>query len=485
MLKLVNINKNYGDQEVLKNINLVLHDEVVALIGENGAGKSTLLKIIKGEVSPDYGQIEIHGQIGYVPQQTNFANTIGECFTENVEQWQIDIAMQTVKLNKPMNFPTDKLSGGQKTKLSIALNLAGFNQPNILLLDEPTNNLDSVAISWLKQFIKNFNGLIVIASHERSFINETCSKIIELKNGVLTSYPGNYDAYKYQKNLAIQHALKTYEEKLNEKYKMENVLKAKYQQMQKVSIEKYDKIKHESKNAFNGKKSSSQAIIGKKIKATTSRINQLNVPEKPDIVKPYLINFDSQDIKSKLLVRLNDVSIAFLKNLEPLNFEMRGQDRIRLNGLNGVGKSTILKLIDGQAEPENGTIIRGINVSIGYLSQEIDQLDPDKTAFENLISVNNDSTVIYRQARALGLKDKDLKIKISSLSRGQKTKISFSKLLLSNHNLLILDEPTNHLDIPTRENIEQALKNFTGGILIASHDEYFINAININKTIYL
>ena len=156
MYKLTHIYKSFADKQVLSDINLTLHNEVVALIGKNGAGKTTLLKILLGEVEPDDGNVQKNGAVGYVPQHPKFGKTIADCFDVSIEQWRIDIALEEVGLDKQMDFLTCKLSGGQKTRLSIAMVLAVNNQPDVLLLDEPTNNLDAKALKWLKSFVKGF-----------------------------------------------------------------------------------------------------------------------------------------------------------------------------------------------------------------------------------------------------------------------------------------------------------------------------------------
>lgn len=482
MYKLTKIYKSYADKVVLQDVNLTLKDEVIALIGENGAGKTTLLKIMLGVIEADDGNIVHNGTVGYVPQHPVFEPTVRECFEAKVEQWQIDIALQDVGLDKPMGFKTHELSGGQKTRLSIAMALAGTFQPDVLLLDEPTNNLDTEALMWLRDFVKRFKGSILIVSHDRSFINETCSKIVELKNGTLKVYSGNYEEYKAAKDLETLHAIESYEAQIEEQNRLHETLRRK--QNDSEHTHKHMKRSDNDKAQRDYFKNRVTRGLGQQVRALKTRLEELSDLEKPAAVKNYDITLDGKNHDSRLLLMFKDVKVDYLEYVLP-SIEIRGNNRLRIHGANGTGKSTILKLASGLAQPSDGDITVGQNVSTGYLSQDTDQLDHTITALENLEKIVSDKTAIFREARALGLSDKDLKKNIENLSRGQQTKVSFAKLLLASHDLLILDEPTNHLDIPTKELIENALRSYNGGLLVSSHDEYFIQSINITESIIL
>lgn len=485
MLKLTHIYKELGEKQVLQDINLILYNGVVALIGENGIGKTTLFKLLSDEIKPDSGNIEIHGEIGYVRQQPSFKETIGDSFDVNIEQWRIDIAMQNVGLDKPMNFKTDLLSGGQKTKLGIAIELAKDPAPNILLLDEPTNNLDPEALNWLEQFVKNFDGLIILVSHNRDFINKTCSQVLELEGGSIRTFSGNYDSYHEQKEHEYERELGEYQKRDKEKKKIETLIQSKSHHMQSVTNEKFDKIKHESKKRFNNSKNSMQVSAGKQLKALASRMEHLGQAKKPHIVKSYKIKLDGLVQNNKLIMRMDKIDVPYLPNLKNFQLEIRGNERVLIEGKNGTGKTTLLKIAKSYIKQKNDTVKLGSNISIGYLSQEVDGIDYNETALENLEDTQANETDIFGEARALGLNSNDLKKKPDELSRGQQAKLSFAKLLLAEHNLLILDEPTNHMDIPTKEKIEKALENYQGAILLASHDKYFVEKIGVTKVIKL
>ncbi|MCA9347645.1 ABC-F family ATP-binding cassette domain-containing protein [Candidatus Saccharibacteria bacterium] len=483
MYKLTHIYKSFADKQVLSDINLTLHSEVVALIGENGAGKTTLLKILLGEIEPDDGRVQQNGAVGYVPQHPNFGKTIADCFDATIEQWRIDIALEDVRLEKPMSFLTSKLSGGQKTRLSIAMVLATNNQPDVLLLDEPTNNLDAEALKWLKFFVKNFRGAVVIVSHDRSFINDTATKILELSDGKLNIYPGDYDAYKDQKELEAEQALAAYEAGLEERKRLQKVIVGK--RSDSDHTHKHIKRSDNDKAQRDYFKNRVTRGLGQQVRALQTRLDQLDDLEKPDATKSYEVTLSGKSHDSKLLIKFEDVEMDFLAKKKLPNLEVNGRDRVRVCGVNGSGKSTLLRLAAGILQADCGDVIIGQNISVGYLSQDTDGLDTQLTAIENLEQTEAHITDIYREARALGLKPDELKKKPSELSRGQQTKLSFAKLLLSRHDLLILDEPTNHLDIPTRESIERALHNYQGAMLFTSHDEYFAQSIRVTKEINL
>ncbi|MCA9333268.1 ABC-F family ATP-binding cassette domain-containing protein [Candidatus Saccharibacteria bacterium] len=483
MYKLTHIYKSFADKQVLSDINLTLHNEVVALIGKNGAGKTTLLKILLGEVEPDDGNVQKNGAVGYVPQHPKFGKTIADCFDVSIEQWRIDIALEEVGLDKQMDFLTCKLSGGQKTRLSIAMVLAVNNQPDVLLLDEPTNNLDAKALKWLKSFVKGFRGAVVIVSHDRTFINDTATKILELSKGKLSIYPGDYDAYRDQKDLEAEQALVAYEASLEERKRLQNVIVRK--RSDSDHTHKHIKRSDNDKAQRDYFKNRVTRGLGQQVRALQTRLDQLDDLEKPDVAKFYTITLTGKSHDSKLLIKFEDAVMDFLARKKLPNLEVHGHDRVRVCGVNGSGKSTLLRLAAGILQADRGEVIVGLNISVGYLSQDTDGLDTQLTALENLEQTDAHTTDIYREARALGLKPDELKKKPSELSRGQQTKLSFAKLLLARHDLLILDEPTNHLDIPTRESIESALQNYKGAILLASHDEYFAQSVGITKEINL
>ena len=310
--------------------------------------------------------------------------------------------------------------------------------------------------------------------------------MLELKNNRLTTYGGNYDNYRLQKELELQTEIDVYEADIKEHRRVERMILTVRQRIQQVDGEQYDKIKHQSKISFKSSKNPSQNRAGQDLRALTSRLGQMENIEKPDIARRYSMNLESEARSKKLILKLENMTMRYQETLfENLELSITGCERVRVSGQNGSGKSTLLKIIMGLESPTAGTIQLGHNVTIGYLSQETDGLNHQKTALANLEDITSDKTAIYREALALGFKPADLKEKPDALSRGQQTKLSFCKLLLAKHDFLALDELTNHLDIPSREAIERALQDYRGAMLVVSHDDYFVQSIGVTQELDL
>ena len=488
MLNVQKICKSYNDKTILDGVSLAVNrGEIVALIGENGTGKTTLLKIILGEIQPDSGAVNLHGEtVGYVAQELEESGDAVQAFSPDTPAWRIKYALGLVGLDTlKLSARTDKLSGGQRTRLSLARVLTHEPEPDYLLLDEPTNNLDSDGIKWLEQFISSYKGGILLVSHDRAFINKVADRVVEIERGTLKQYGGNYDFYKEQKAVEWQAAIDEYGKFADEKKRLSKLRNQKASQMQSVSGKKFDKIKYEDKmTIFSFNKDNSQKGLGRQLRSIDSRLQQLGEVEKPEKTKEYQVRIQGEPVaRHKSIVKLIGIRKAYDRELfAGINFELRGNERVHLKGANGSGKTTLLKIIANVIKPDSGDIEVGAGVRVGYFSQDVDGLDYTLSGFANLQSVNNDSTAIYAQARSLGLLAEDLKRRPSQLSRGQQAKLGFAKLLLAANNLLILDEPTNHLDIATKERLESALQNYAGAILVASHDKYFLQAIGITAT---
>ncbi len=489
MLSSQHIHKSYEKKSVLEDINFAVNPgEVTALIGENGAGKTTLLKIILGEIQPDSGTVRLHNEVvGYVPQEPLGEDLVRDCFDKTVEQWRIDYALEIAGLaSLPSNIEIESLSGGQKTRLALARVLASNQEPTILLFDEPTNNLDVDGLKWLESFIKSFKGGIIIVSHDRIFINKVATKVIELDKGKLKQYGGDYDFYKAQKEIERQTKIAQYERFIDEKKRLLKLYSQKANQMRSTSSQRYDRRMGVPKISFNSSRNAAERNTGQQLRALNSRTERLEEVDRPESIKRYKVDLDGQTTQNKLILRLKNIRKTYYSTLfSNFDLEIRGKDRVHIKGTNGCGKTTLLEIAAGLLEPDLGEVQRGVNVRIGYFSQDVEGLDYDRTGLENLRATEAGNTTIYREARRLGLSEQDLKKKPTSLSRGQQAKLGFAKLLLGANHLLILDEPTNHLDIPTRENIEAALRGYEGAILTASHDEYFLQQIGIHHTINL
>jgi len=484
MFALQHIHKSYDDKIILNDINFAVNaGEVTALIGENGAGKTTLLKLILGEVQPDSGSIALHHEtIGYVPQEADVGRTIKDAFDVNIEPWRIDYALGIVGLGAMTgNVSVKTLSGGQKTRLSLAGVLAHDPEPTVLLLDEPTNNLDAEGLVWLADFIRSFRGGIILVSHDRSFINQVANNIAELRNAELRHYGGNYDFYKEQRVIERETEVQNYEQHITDKKQLELAIAAQREKGQHTHkhIKRNDHDKYQ-RDFFRNRVA---VKFGQQARALETRLNQLGDVQRPESIRNYGVSLTGAASSEKLLLRLSGIGKYYdCDVLSDIGLEIRGNERVHICGHNGSGKTTLLKIAAGLLEPDGGERVVGNNIRIGYFSQDVDSLDCSRSALENLQSTDAKPTDIFRAARSLGLDPQTLQKLPGQLSRGQQAKLGFAKLLLSSYHLLILDEPTNHLDIPTREQIETALQAYNGALLFASHDLYFAEAMQPTKT---
>lgn len=504
ILSCSHISKAFGTNQIIQDCTFNIEDhEKAAVIGINGAGKSTLLKIIVGELYADEGQVTLSKDktLGYLSQHQNLTsdNTI---FDEVMSTKQeiidmeariraLEISMkdktgsdlenlleQYTRLNhefelqngyayrsevigilkglgfneEDFSLKTNTLSGGQKTR--IALGKLLISKPDIILLDEPTNHLDMESIAWLENYLSSYKGSVIIVAHDRYFLDKIVSKIIEIDNGNVSVFSGNYTDYAAKKAILRNMQLKEY---LN----------------QQREIKHHEEVITKLKQ-FNREKS---------IKRAESREKMLNKIERVD--KPVELN-DKMNIKLEPdivsgndVLHVNNLSKSFDNNclFENMDFEIKRGERVALIGNNGTGKTTILKLINGITAPDAGTITLGTNVNIGYYDQEHNILNPDNTLFDELQNAYPDlnNTRIRNTLAAFLFTGDDVFKLIRDLSGGERGRVSLAKLMLSNANFLILDEPTNHLDIVSKEILENALNSYTGTILYVSHDRYFIN----------
>ncbi len=480
------IYKSFPNKSVLEDVSLSISPhEVVALIGANGAGKTTLLEILRGELKPDAGSVQASGAIGYVPQEAILGKTIQQSFSLAAESWQINYALERVGLgHKELDTPVSTLSGGQKTRLAFAVVLAQDPEPELLLLDEPTNNLDAEGLVWLADFIRSFDGAVLLVSHDRQFVNSTATKIAELHNAKLTMYGGDYDFYRQQKELEEAAAVARYQQNIEERQLLTRAIR----QQQEKGKHTHEHIKRSDGDKYQRDFFRNRVAkkFGQQARALEKRLDQLEEVDRPEFTKDYRIVLGGEVDSGKLVLSLSEICKGFAKPvLMDIGLEIRGGERIQVQGQNGSGKTTILTIAAGRTLPDSGEVSYGTGISVGYFSQDVDGLDHQTNGLENLMSTEAQMTNIFREARSLGLTDNDLKKPVSELSRGQQAKLGFAKLLLGSHHLLILDEPTNHLDIPTRGQIEKALNQYHGAILFASHDKYFANKLQPTKELKL
>lgn len=511
LLNVEHLYKYFNGQALLKDINFTVEvREAVGLIGINGCGKSTLLNIITGSEGYDktpegLGSVNIAGKasIGFLRQNSglNSELTIGEemknafaplletldkmkvlekkmadggdiddisheyaelsSYFEARDGYRIDVKIKQV-LNG-MGFgstPTDRvistLSGGEKTRLALAKLL--LEEPNLLILDEPTNHLDFETLMWLEDYLKGYKGAIIIVSHDRYFLNKVCTRICEIEQGRLTSYRGDYSSYLVQKKMNSERQLKEYEAQQKEIAKLEdyvakNLVRASTSKMAKSRQHMLDRIE---------------------------RIDKPLMYSKPPKIK---LEYDIEPTKD--IVRVVDCPLVVGEGadkkelIKSLTMNVRRGEHVAIIGANGIGKTSILKLIQGIIPHEGGNISWGGNVKISYFEQEHAILDPRKTVLEEIM--DRYPRLSEQQARsvlgAVLLTGENVFKPISVLSGGERAKLCFAIMALNRGNVLVLDEPTNHLDLSTKEVLEDALAEFSGTIILVSHDRYLLNKV--------
>lgn len=499
-----NLNKSFGDQLIVKDGSFHIEDrEKAALVGVNGAGKSTILKMIVKEEPIDSGEVVLtRGKtLGYLAQQQKLES--GRSIYEEVKTAKADIiameqqirtiehelkSLNGEELEKRLetynrlmsqfeaqngyayeseitgvlkglgfgeedfNKMTDTLSGGQKTRVSLGKLL--LTKPDILLLDEPTNHLDLNSITWLETYLLNYPGAVFIVSHDRFFLNRVVTKVIEVENGAVRMYAGNYKAYADKKQQIRDAMLKEY---LNQQREIKH---------QEAVIEKL--------RSFNREKSIKRAESREKM------LNKMTLVEKPqEPAKEIHFSLEPSCISGNDVLSVEELSKSFDHQtlFQNISFDIKRGEHVAVIGDNGTGKTTLLKILNQVVSPDTGSFTLGSKVKIGYYDQEHHVLHDGKNIFDE---ISDDyptltNTQIRNTLAAFQFTGDDVYKLIGDLSGGEKGRVSLAKLMLSEANFLILDEPTNHLDITSKEILEKALNEYTGTVLYVSHDRYFIN----------
>ncbi len=498
-----NINKAFGTAQILQNVSFHVNEkEKVAIVGINGAGKSTLLKIIMKEMPSDTGEVILSKgcSIGYLAQHQNLSsdNSIyDEMMTVKQDVIDLDANIRALEQDmkhaegtrleqmlstytrlthefeakngyayksevtgilKGLGFADDEfdkkvnnLSGGQKTR--IALGKLLLSKPDIILLDEPTNHLDLISIAWLETFLLNYNGAVIVVAHDRYFLDKVVSKVIELDNTKCQTFLGNYTDYA-QKKAMLQNA------------------------MLKQYLNQQQEIKHQEEvvaklRSFNREKSIKRAESREKMLDKIERVERpIEHSEMHFHLEPHIMS--GNDVITITGLRKSYEALTLFRDL---NFDIKRGEKVAIIGNNGTGKTTILKIINGQVAADDGEIKLGSKVYIGYYDQEHQVLDPEKTLFDELQDAYPDlnNTDVRNILAAFLFTEDDVFKRIKDISGGERGRVSLAKLMLSKANLLILDEPTNHLDITSKEILENAINHYSGTVLYVSHDRYFIN----------
>lgn len=484
MIILNKVCKEFGDKTIFKDLNLTIYDgEKIGVVGANGSGKSTLLSIISKGIDVDSGTVNTSGTLGYVKQITSYTYEDFEIILRDLRQ-KIDFIKINKELNLSDDLPFDKerlktLSGGERTKLMISSILA--RNSTTLLLDEPTNHLDRNGILWLQNKVNEFRGTVIIVSHDRDFLNNTVNKIIEINNGQVNEFYGNYNDYKFQKQEIVNSQTKKYNEQQSMKKRIEKQIKELKQTASKV--DKKAKRDGSSDSRVIGYKDGIKAVAGKIGKNAVIKENKLLREEKdfvdrPNVEKEIYYNIKSSEIASKVLIKAEDLSKQYGNNVlfSNSNFSIENGEKVALIGDNGTGKTTLLKIILDE-EDYAGSLWKTNNLKIAYLSQEILDEDENETILERASNFGTLKTQFLTNLANMNINRNLFTNKIKNLSLGERMKIKMNELILSDFNLLILDEPTNHLDIANKEFLEKILKEYKGACIIVSHDKAFLDNI--------
>ncbi|AMC93060.1 ABC transporter ATP-binding protein [Erysipelothrix larvae] len=491
--------KAFGGQDVFKNLNLSINErEKVAIIGANGVGKTTLFKVLNGQETLDKGNVywNSKSKVGFLdqihldPDPLTVEDYILEVFKDLIE---MEARLQTLEQNMTQDsdesmmetysklqtefsmrggytyhyeirsfftkfgFDDEDLkrdihtfSGGQITRLAFIRLL--LSKPDILFLDEPTNHLDISTIQWLEGYLSNYEGAVVLISHDRLFLDRVCKVVIEIEDMVATRYESNYSNYIELKEKAIA---------------THNV---KFQQQQK-EIQRLEALIEK----FRYKKNKA-AFAQSKMKY----LDRMDVMEKKEVKnKEFKAEFSPNVRGGNDVMTVDNFSVGYDKPLVTLSFEFKRGKRYAIVGDNGTGKSTLLKSISGKLEPLGGELLLGHQISIGYFDQQLLDFSMTNTVLEEVWDTYPQltQTEVRQSLGRFLFKGEDVFKSVAVLSGGERVRLSLVKLMLAHDNLLILDEPTNHLDIPGKEALEKSLKNYAGTILFVSHDRYFIETI--------
>ena len=507
VLSFQNLAFSFGERELFRNVNFDINDkEKVGFIGSNGVGKTTILKLIRGELEPTEGAVIIgkDARLGYMEQHTcskkgrtlydELISVFDELINLEIEINQVnyrlehglgdmeeDLRLQdelTTKFNndggltfrsrtrsallglgfteEDFGLTTDKLSGGQRSKVALAKLL--LSKSNILLLDEPTNHLDIKSVEWLESFLKNYNGAIFVISHDRYFLDRITDKTVELENRKVRCFKGNYSEFLVKKKAEQQAIEDKYEADMREIQRLEGVVAQQRQWNREKNIKTAES----------------------KLKQIERIKEQLVVPDSK--VERIRFHFEPKCVSGNDVIIADGLSKSFGNKLIFKNASLhitRGE-RVFILGDNGCGKTTFLKTLMGQYAPDDGTFMFGENLFKGYFDQVQAGLDLNKTAIEEIWSryPKMTQTQVRSALAAFLFKGDDVFKKISELSGGERARIALLSLMLGGYNLLLLDEPTNHLDAFSREELENTLLDYDGTMLIVSHDRYFINKLS-------
>ncbi|MBR3462653.1 MAG: ABC-F family ATP-binding cassette domain-containing protein [Clostridiales bacterium] len=512
LLTLNNITMNFGPRRILDGVSFrVNKGDRIAFIGDNGAGKSTLFKIIKGTITPDDGEVILHGNTiaGYLSQNMDEQDLSGASLKpSNLIDLELKIESVSAKITHASENGSDTaelvdelsklqslyeasggydyeyrlkdalaglglsdihgrddftgLSGGEKMRVCLARLIV--DRPDILLLDEPTNHLDMEAVEWLEKFLSSYGGAVFVITHDRHFIDQVATRVIELDAGHITEYKGGYTDYKEQK----EHFIKS----------QSLVTKALEEELSHQLDVKQTMLSHRNISGYH-QREKMVAKLEEKLEEARSRLPSGYAK----------MSFTAQPLErtgrsDRIILQAKELALKFddcdVPLFDGLSFEVTADEKLFLAGPNGCGKTTLLKLLSGHAgeklKGSSGTVLIGSAQSMGYMEQFVPFDDEEMNCFDELVSRSDIGTTEARTLLArFGFKGDDAFKKISMLSGGERSRLYLCCLLRENPDILFLDEPTNHLDINSREILEDAIKEYSGAVVCVSHDRFFID----------
>jgi ATP-binding cassette subfamily F protein 3 len=519
ILNINNLKKEYGIETVLKDFSLNVNEgESVALIGPNGSGKTTIFQIITGREHYSDGTVSVRNdiEVGYLDQLPDFKSELS--IYQELEKVFAEVKQQIKKMKKleekithhgervdksashsdnleatmreysalqrefekgvgyeyqskirqvaaGMGFDEeeihektlDQLSGGEKTRVGLAKLL--LIEPDLLLLDEPTNHLDLKSVEWLENYLNSYQGSLLIISHDRYFLDNTIERIVEIKNGKNEDYSGNYSYYQKERKRRYEQRLREYKNQQKKIKQLEDAIEQLY---------------------IWGRSRDSEKMF-KRAKAMEKRLEKIDRLEKPQLKgRKMKLELETEIRGGDDVLFVENLSKRFedLNLFQDLNFELHRTDKAAIIGDNGTGKSTILRIIMGEITADRGQVRIGTNVYPAYYRQEFEGFNPED---DLITALQRETAVTNSKARdmlaSFLFTGEDVFKKVKQLSGGEKSRLRLLQLMSGNYNFLILDEPTNHLDLASREVLEEALKDYSGTVLIVSHDRYFLDKV--------
>ncbi|MDQ1145594.1 ATP-binding cassette subfamily F protein 3 [Bacillus sp. SORGH_AS 510] len=504
------IGKSFGGNQIFKDLSFeILEGSRIGLVGRNGGGKTTIMKLLANQETVDEGVIHWRKglKIGYLAQIPDFNGLTGKevlktAFVKlldieaKLKQLEVEMGLKNtpvqlqrlmdqygslqdefmlnggyemdaqleriangLNINNLLDKDFSSLSGGEKTKVGLGLSL--LINPDLLLLDEPTNHLDLKAIEWLGSYLREFIGTIVLISHDRYFLDEVVTKVLEMEDGEIELYHTNFSGYVREREERLLREFQEYQEQQRKMKKMREAIKR--------------------LRVWANRSNPPSAALHKRATNMQRALDRMEKLERPKIdVKRMAIDFEANDRSGKDAIVLKEISKSFGNRtlFEQVNMLVQYKDRVAIVGENGTGKSTLLKMILMEMEADSGIVKVGSNVKVGYLSQHVFSNIGDETVIDVFRSevVVNEGDARHILARFLFYGPAVFR-KVNQLSGGERMRLRLAQLMYQDINLLILDEPTNHLDIDSCEVLEEALEQFNGTILAVSHDRYFLNKL--------